>query len=115
MVPLTVYEFSQVSGWKRRSLPVSLLDPVNKTMIRHNQIKAPELRKQIRNRVIIFGGNAKLKIYGKLSCKSGKRMKKENRVFFISEKEAIHLGYRPCGHCLKKDYQNWKLKSIPSG
>ncbi|WP_262902036.1 Ada metal-binding domain-containing protein [Pinibacter aurantiacus] len=58
----------------------------------------------IRAKEINFGGNAKLKIYGKLSCKSGKRMKRENRVFFHSGEEAILSGYRPCGHCMRKEY-----------
>lgn len=49
-----------------------------------------------------FGGNKKLKIFGLLSCTSGKRMKKENRVFFENEKEAVISGYRPCGACLRK-------------
>jgi len=35
-------------------------------------------------------------------------MKIENRVFFISEKEALDNGYRPCGHCMKSEYQKWK-------
>ena len=35
-------------------------------------------------------------------------MKKENRVFFTSEKEAIAQGYRPCGHCLRSKYVDWK-------
>ncbi len=59
-----------------------------------------------------MGGNAKLKIYGLLTCSSGKKMKKENRVFFVSEKEAIDLGYRPCGHCMKQRYQIWKNGSV---
>ena len=49
-----------------------------------------------------FGGNKRLKIYGTLTCGSGKRMKVENRVFFDSEEEAKNAGYRPCGHCMKK-------------
>jgi methylphosphotriester-DNA--protein-cysteine methyltransferase len=57
---------------------------------------------------IAWGGNKKLKIYGTLTCASGKRMKKENRVFFSSEKEAIRNGYRPCGNCLSTKYQTWK-------
>ncbi len=57
---------------------------------------------------IQLAGNKKLKIYGQLSCASGKRMKIENRVFFQSAAEAVNLGYRPCGHCLLHDYQNWK-------
>jgi len=49
-----------------------------------------------------------LKIYGTLNCKSGKRMKMVNRIFFRLEYEAISLGYRPCGHCMKKKYEVWK-------
>ncbi|WP_354361655.1 Ada metal-binding domain-containing protein [Pedobacter sp. UYP30] len=47
-------------------------------------------------------------MYGTLQCKSGKRMKKENRAFFGSENEAIKNGFRPCGHCMKMKYKNWK-------
>jgi len=57
---------------------------------------------------IAFAGNAKLKIYGTLSCASGKRMKVQNRVFFASEDEAKRLGYRPCGHCMLNAYNRWK-------
>ncbi len=39
------------------------------------------------------------KIFGRLDCKSGKRMKKENRVFFLTWKDAIASGYRPCKKC----------------
>jgi methylphosphotriester-DNA--protein-cysteine methyltransferase len=56
----------------------------------------------IRKKQIKFAGNAKLKIYGRLSCYSGKRMKKENRVFFENEMEAISFGFRPCKNCMKK-------------
>ncbi|MBN8878928.1 MAG: metal-binding protein [Sphingobacteriales bacterium] len=48
---------------------------------------------------IQLAGNRKLRIYGTFDCFSGKRMKKENRVFFVSEKEAIESGYRCCKHC----------------
>ncbi len=77
-------------------------------MIKHSEISEAELRSSIRKKTIIFGGNKNLKIYGLLSCKSGKRMKKENRVFFHSQQEAIENGYRPCGHCMKDAYKNWK-------
>ncbi|PWS26481.1 metal-binding protein [Pedobacter yonginense] len=76
-------------------------------MIRHTNISKTALRKQIKNHEICFGGNARLKIYGKLSCKSGKKMKKQNRVFFHSEEGARNQGFRPCGHCLKKKYKEW--------
>jgi methylphosphotriester-DNA--protein-cysteine methyltransferase len=77
-------------------------------MIQHCEISSRDLRNRIKNQAIRFGGNRKLKIYGTLSCTSGKKMKKENRVFFISEKEALQNGYRPCGRCRKEQYQKWK-------
>lgn len=58
--------------------------------------------------VITFAGNKRLQLYGTLSCRSGKRMKPEHRVFFRDEKEALQLGYRPCGHCMKTEYRHWK-------
>lgn len=57
---------------------------------------------------IAFAGNINLKIYGTLNCSSGKRMKVQNRVFFRSETEAIEMGYRPCGHCMRTAYKRWK-------
>ena len=80
-------------------------------MIKHSELNDNDLQKLIRQNKIRFGGNKKLKIYGTLTCKSGKRMKKENRMFFISEKEAIKQGYRPCGHCMKIKYHQWFLTS----
>lgn len=76
-------------------------------MINHSEICDAELYQKIKQKEIIYGGNSKLKIYGTLQCKSGKRMKKENRVFFNSVEQA-KKGYRPCGHCLRADYKIWK-------
>lgn len=42
------------------------------------------------------------KIFGRLDCKSGMRMKKENRVFFQGWEDAIACGYRPCKKCKPK-------------
>ena len=78
-------------------------------MINHNEISDEDLRKVIRQHKICLGGNKKLKIYGMLMCKSGKRMKKENRVFFVSEEEVVKYGYRPCGHCMKNKYKQYLL------
>jgi methylphosphotriester-DNA--protein-cysteine methyltransferase len=39
------------------------------------------------------------KIFGRLDCKSGMRMKKENRVFFLDLEDAVREGYRPCKKC----------------
>ena len=76
-------------------------------MIKHLDINDSDLRSKIKQKEICFGGNGKLKIYGTLQCKSGKQMKRENRIFFVSESQAIKNGFRPCGHCLKKAYKKW--------
>lgn len=81
---------------------------LNAHMIRHQKISDAELRIQLKNGEICFGGNQKLGIYGRLNCSSGKRMKRENRVFFLSENEALQNGFRPCGHCMRTEYLNWK-------
>jgi len=39
------------------------------------------------------------RIFGRLDCASGMRMKKENRVFFHSWDDAIIAGFRPCKVC----------------
>lgn len=77
-------------------------------MIAHIEITDAVLRTKILRKEIILGGNKKLKIYGTLQCNSGKRMKRENRVFFSSEEEALQNGFRPCGHCLMEKYKIWK-------
>jgi methylphosphotriester-DNA--protein-cysteine methyltransferase len=77
-------------------------------MILHSAISDAGLRNKIRGKKIRFGGNRKLKIYGTLQCNSGKKMKRENRVFFSTENEAIQNGYRPCGHCMKQEYKIWR-------
>jgi methylphosphotriester-DNA--protein-cysteine methyltransferase len=67
-----------------------------------------EIRSKIRKKEISLAGNRKPKIYGLLSCRSGKRMKKVNRIFFVSEQAAIAIGYRPCAHCMHDSYHEWK-------
>lgn len=78
-------------------------------MMLHSNLTNRELYRMIHLYAICFGGNASLKIYGTLRCRSGKRMKKANRVFFKSEIEAMAEGYRPCAHCMYAAYQRWKL------
>lgn len=56
----------------------------------------------------------RLKIYGTLDCGSGKRLKLENRIFFKTEADAISLGYRPCGHCMKAAYKSWRSQNTGS-
>ncbi|MGN6566936.1 MAG: Ada metal-binding domain-containing protein [Flavipsychrobacter sp.] len=77
-------------------------------MIQHIEITNAVLRQLIRQRAVVLGGNKKLKIYGLLNCKTGKRMKRENRVFFSSAVDALVHGYRPCAHCMPKEYTKWK-------
>jgi methylphosphotriester-DNA--protein-cysteine methyltransferase len=39
------------------------------------------------------------RIFGKLDCRSGMRMRKESRIFFASLEDAVAAGYRPCKNC----------------
>ncbi len=77
-------------------------------MYQHKNLNSSELFSLIHHHQISLGGYKKNKIYGLLSCKSGKRMKVENRVFFKDEQEALENGYRPCGACLPEKYKLWK-------
>jgi methylphosphotriester-DNA--protein-cysteine methyltransferase len=87
-------------------------------MIRHIDLGSDAKARQMAVRRLIlsgqihFGGYLPGKIYGRLSCASGKKMKVENRVFFQNEQEAIAAGYRPCGHCLRDKYREWKSNAI---
>ncbi|MET3037734.1 Ada metal-binding domain-containing protein [Chryseobacterium sp. NRRL B-14859] len=77
-------------------------------MTEHSLLSDSLLRSKIRHQEIRLAGHKKLKIYGVLSCTSGKRMKKENRVFFRDVQEALQHHYRPCGHCMREEYKKWK-------
>lgn len=62
-----------------------------------------------------LGGNTERKVYGRLDCPSAlssiKRFPgsyEKSRVFFADEKTALAAGYRPCGNCLRKQYQEYK-------
>ncbi len=61
-----------------------------------------------------YGGNGKLKVYGRLDCPSAlsaiKRFPgsyEKSRVFFADEKTALAAGYRPCGNCLREKYREY--------
>ena len=77
-------------------------------MIEHKNISAEEVRSLIHSNKITYAGNIPAKIYGTLTCSSGKRMKKKNRTFFADSNEAILAGFRPCGKCLHQEYKIWK-------
>jgi hypothetical protein len=83
-------------------------------MIRHTALgptRIAQLRSLVtlvKSKAITLGGHRPGKIYGTLTCRAGKRMKPENRVFFQDETEAIALGYRPCAVCMRKTYNGWR-------
>lgn len=85
-------------------------------MIRHTELgetpfkRSRHLKRLLDCGQVRFGGNVKLKIYGRLDCKSGQRMNAGNRVFFATAAEAEEKGYRPCGHCMQTEYQLWKRR-----
>ncbi|MEM8966951.1 MAG: Ada metal-binding domain-containing protein [Bacteroidota bacterium] len=81
-------------------------------MFRHIELNQAKLFRLMKRSTVVLAGNRKLKIYGRLHCKSGKRMKRENRVFFVNEPEALAQGYRPCGHCMRTAYKIWKEAKV---
>lgn len=58
-----------------------------------------------------FAGYKKDKIFGRLNCKSGMRIKKENRVFFLTWEDAISVGYRPCKNCKPQPEDEYERKN----
>lgn len=71
-------------------------------------LRAKKLHELIESKQIVIAGNKRFKIYGLISCKAGKRMRPENRVFFMSTEEVNQKQFRPCGICLKNVYNIWK-------
>jgi methylphosphotriester-DNA--protein-cysteine methyltransferase len=60
-----------------------------------------------------YAGYVPRKIFGCLNCKTGMRMKKENRVFFHSLEDAVMEGYRPCKNCKPMDGKDFeKIKHL---
>lgn len=59
-----------------------------------------------------LGGNATLRIYGRLDCASAvsaiPRGYAKHRVFFANEQAAIDAGFRPCGRCMHEQHAIWK-------
>jgi hypothetical protein len=62
-----------------------------------------------------LGGNRRERIYGRLDCSSAVHHLPgyaQVRVFFADEPAAIAAGYRPCGNCMRQQYQSWKAGGI---
>ncbi len=55
-----------------------------------------------------YAGYKKGKIFGRLDCKTGMRMKRENRVFFHTLEDAVREGYRPCMNCRPIDEEDFE-------
>ena len=77
-------------------------------MIRHDMIDEVSLHRMIRDGRLTFAGNRRQKIFGRLDCRTGRRLARRNRIFFASRGEAERLGYRPCARCLPAAYDVWK-------
>jgi methylphosphotriester-DNA--protein-cysteine methyltransferase len=64
----------------------------------------------------LFGGNTRMKIYGRLDCSSANRAVargntyQKHRVFFADEATAVAAGYRPCGNCMRPRYKEWRAR-----
>ena len=70
-------------------------------MWRHDELTDELLFRMLRAGKIAYAGNRRLRVFGRLDCSSGRRMKRAKRVFFASADEALAAGYRPCGHCMR--------------
>jgi len=81
-------------------------------MFLHAELNEKQVKQLIHKSIVTIAGNRNLKIFGKLNCRSGKRMKKINRIFFESVQEALRNNFRPCGHCMKPEYNLWKNESL---
>jgi len=55
----------------------------------------------------MYAGHKGYRIFGLLSCANGKRMKRENRVFFANLDDCVNEGYRPCKLCKPMDEQEF--------
>ncbi len=55
-----------------------------------------------------LAGYAPGRIFGRLDCKSGMRMKTGNRVFFHTLEDAVMDGYRPCKNCKPIDENDFR-------
>ena len=65
-----------------------------------------------------LGGNATLRIYGRLDCARAVAALPlgyaKHRVFFADEETAIAAGYRPCARCMNERYTVWKAGPLQS-
>jgi methylphosphotriester-DNA--protein-cysteine methyltransferase len=60
-----------------------------------------------------LGGHRRTRIYGRLDCPGARRAIERggyvrNRVFFLTESDAVAAGFRPCAVCMPDAYRVWK-------
>ncbi len=60
-----------------------------------------------------LAGSRRTRIYGRLDCPTAvDKLRRggygSHRVFFADEATAIAAGYRPCGTCMKAEYDSWR-------
>ena len=65
-----------------------------------------------------LGGHRGTHIYGRLDCPSALRALArggyvKHRVFFRDAVTARAAGYRPCAHCMPREYARWKAGAAP--
>ena len=63
----------------------------------------------------IYAGIITTKIFGRLTCSSGARAKRENRVFFRFWEDAIKAGFRPCQNCNPNKFSRDNCDHMPFG
>jgi methylphosphotriester-DNA--protein-cysteine methyltransferase len=61
----------------------------------------------------LLGGHSRTRVYGRLDCPVALSLLRRGfepryRVFFADEATAVAAGYRPCGACMRAEYQRWK-------
>lgn len=76
-----------------------------------------DAREVLSNTPGTLGGNRRTRVYGRLDCPvalsliaRGHDMR--HRVFFADEEAAVAAGYRPCGACMRTEYQAWKAGAL---
>ena len=62
------------------------------------------------------GGRGFRGVYGRLDCSTALRAiaradtYAKHRVFFADEATAVAAGHRPCGNCMRAEYESWKAR-----
>ena len=91
-----------------------MTDRADRLLLRHDAVTVAALWARLRDGSLTLAGNRRLKIYGRLGCPAGRRMRRGSRVFFADATAAEAAGYRPCARCCRAAYDVWK-SAVNSG